>query len=187
MVGYNVPSIKTTDKVWQVYALDVLTGILDGGDSARLAKDLIRQNPIASEVGANYDMFNRFGSLFILNGIPASRHSVKELQQALLNEVKRLQTTLVDDQELQRIKTQVVASKTYAKDSVFSQAMLIGSLESIDVPWQVGEDYAKNIRAVTAEQLRAVAQQFLIAKRLTIAELKPETLPSKTPSLDKKS
>ncbi len=36
MMGYNVPSYDSTPNQKEVYALDVLSGILDGGSSSRL-------------------------------------------------------------------------------------------------------------------------------------------------------
>ena len=42
-----------------------------------------------------------------------------------------MKTELVSEEELERIKTQIVASKVYEKDSVFYQAMQMGTLETV--------------------------------------------------------
>lgn len=173
LMAYNTPSLVTAEHTWQAYALEVTTAILAGGNSARLAKDLVRTQGIAVEADAGYDLFNRGESLFILSGIPGKDHTVDELKTAFLQQIKALQNELVSTQELTRIKTQVLAAETYAKDSLFNQAMEIGTLESIGLSWQIGAAYADNILAVTAEQVQKVAQRFLQTDRLTIAELNP--------------
>jgi zinc protease len=67
----------------------------------------------------------------------------------------------------------VVASAVYEQDSTFYQAMKIGQLESVGLDWRVADDYVARIKAVTAEQLQAVASKYLVEKNLTVAELVP--------------
>lgn len=180
LMGFNVPSLKTVDAPWEAYALDVLAGILDGGSSARLTRELIRGKQIAASASAGYDLYRRFDSLFILDGIPSKGHSVEELKAAFLGQINQLKTDLVTKDELRRVKAQVVANKIYERDSLFGQALLIGALESIDLSWRAGEEYVAHIKAVTPEQIRLVAKKYLIPQRLTIAELKPLPLHSTT-------
>ena len=87
----------------------------------------------------------------------------------------------MSEQELERIKTQVVANAVYERDSVFYQAMQIGMLETVGLDWKLSDDYVKNIQAVTAEQVQAVAQKYFIDKTLTVAELIPEPLGNNKP------
>ena len=63
VMGYNVPTAKTAKEPWEVYALDVVTGILDGGRSARFEKELVRDQQIASSISAGYSPFDRLDSL----------------------------------------------------------------------------------------------------------------------------
>ena len=74
---------------------------------------------------------------------------------------------------MERIKTQVVADTIYERDSMFYQGMIIGALESVGLDWRVYEDYVKNIQAVTAEQVQAVAKKYFTDDRLTVAKLVP--------------
>ena len=70
----------------------------------------------------------------------------------------------------------MVANAVYERDSVFYQAMQIGMLETVGLDWRLSDDYVKNIQAVTAEQVQAVAKKYFIDKTLTVAELVPQTL-----------
>ncbi len=173
ILGYKVPVLKTAEHDWEPYALEMLAGILDGGDSARLSVELVRGSQIATSAGAGYDPYSLQADLFLLSGTPSEKHTAKELQQALLAQVKRLQDEPVGEDELERIKTQVVAEAVYEQDSIFYQAMKIGQLETVGLDWRIGEEYVDRIQAVTAEQVQAVAKKYLVENTLTVAELVP--------------
>ena len=179
MMGWKVPVVKTADVAWEPYALEMLAGILDGGASARFSRELVRGKEIATSIGAGYGLFSRLDDLFIVAGTPTKAHTVPELEQAVMQQIVQLQTELVSEQELKRIKAQVVANKTYERDSVFYQAMQIGMLETIGLDWRLSEEYVKNIDAVTAQQVRAVARKYFIDKTLTVAELIPQPIGDK--------
>lgn len=176
MLGYRAPALRTVDAPWKAYALEVLAGVLDGGESARLARELVRGRQVAASAGAGYGPFGRYDDLVTLSGVPAEGHDVAELEAALREQVERLREEPVAAEELERVKAQVAASEVYQRDSVFYQAMQIGMLETVGLDWEVGEDYAENIRAVTAEQVQAVAREYLRPERLTIAVLDPQPL-----------
>lgn len=179
MMGWKVPVVKTAEVAWEPYALEMLAGILDGGASARFSRDLVRGQEIATNIGAGYGLFSRLDDLFLVAGTPTQAHTIAELQQAVMQQVEALQTEAVNAQELERIKTQVVASAVYERDSVFYQAMQIGMLETVGLDWRLSDDYVKNIQAVTAEQVQAVAKRYFINKTLTVAELLPQPLDGK--------
>ena len=173
VMGYKVPALITADDRTEPYALEVLAGVLDGGDSARLSRELVRGSQIAASAGAGYDLYDRQQTLLLLDGVPAQGHSVAEIERALRAQVARLREELVPQADLDRVKARVVAAEVFQQDSVFYQAMRIGILETIGLGWRVMDEYVPGIQAVTAEQVRAVARKYLVDSRLTIAELKP--------------
>lgn len=183
MMGWKVPVVATIDQAssWEPYALEMLAGILDGGDSARFSRNLVRGDEVAASVGAGYGLFSRLADVFIVAGTPVKGKSIAELQQAVMQQITQLQTELVSEQELNRIKAQVVANAVYERDTVFYQAMQIGMLETIGLDWRLGDAYVENVQAVTAEQVQAVAKKYFINEGLTVAELIPMPLDGKKP------
>lgn len=173
LMGYRVPALNTIDEPWKAYALDVLAAVLDGGDSARLPRELVRGRQIAASAGAGYDLYARHDGLLTLEGVPAEGQDMASLEQALREQVRRLREEPVSAPELERIKVQVTAAKVYERDSVFYQANQIGELETLGLGWRVGEAYVEHIRAVTPEQVQAVAKEFLLDDNLTLARLDP--------------
>ncbi len=173
MLGYKVPSLATAENDWEAYALSVLGGVLDGGRSARLSKRLVREKELVSGAGAGYNLFARYPTLFLFDATPTEQHSIAEVEQALYEEIKDIQQNLVSEEELDRVKAQVIASEVYQQDSVQRQATVIGSLETVGLGWKEMGEYRQRINAITAEQVREVAQKYLIEDRLTVALLQP--------------
>ncbi|MDT8282196.1 MAG: pitrilysin family protein [Gammaproteobacteria bacterium] len=177
IMGYKAPIMTAAEhnqpEEWELYALEVLAGVLDGGSGARLSKNLIRGQQIASSASASYSMIARHETLFVLSAVPNENTAVEVLEFALREQISTLKTRLPDEDELERVKAQVVAAQVYQQDSTFYQAMEVGMLDTIGLPWQVKDEYVQKILAVTAEQVQQVANKYLNDDRLTVAVLEP--------------
>ncbi|WP_133139319.1 M16 family metallopeptidase [Legionella genomosp. 1] len=173
MFGYSAPTVKTAKTNWEPYALEVIAGILDAGESSRFAKNLVRGSHLASNVDIYYNLYNRYQTQFVLFGIPTQNHTMDELKTALLREIHRLQTEPVNGVELNRIKTQIIAQKTFEKDSIFGQAMELGLLETIGLGSETAESYTSKIQAITPAQIQEAAQRYLKENTITEARLYP--------------
>jgi len=176
VLGYNTPSFTVATEKWQTYALDVAAGILDAGESSRLQKNLVRGDQIATSASANYDLFSRIAGLFVLTATPNQEHSVKDLKKALLAQIEQLQKKPVSQSELGRVKAQIIAQKVYSQDSMLYQGMIMGSLESVGLPWNSIDEYVKQVQKITPLQVQQVAKKYLTENRLTVAELVPQKI-----------
>lgn len=177
MLGYPVPTVTTAKKAdsYVPYALEIIAGILDAGDSGRFTNHLVRGQQIASDVDVYYNLYARYQTQFVLYGTPDRNHRIDELKQAILTELKQLQTVKIPDQELQRIKTQIIAQKTFERDSIFGQAMELGLLETVGLGWETADHYVDRINKITAEEIQQTAQTYFNPNHLTEAVLLPET------------
>lgn len=181
-MGYKTPVIRAgidadeTVTEHELYALEVLAGILDGGNSARLASRLVRGSEIAASVGAGYGLVSRLDSLFTFSGTPSQDKTVADLEQAIREQIEELQQNLISQEELDRVKAQVVSSDVYEKDSMFFQGYIIGLLETIGLDWRLADEYVARVQAVTAEQVRDAARKYLVDDRLTVAVLEPQPM-----------
>jgi zinc protease len=173
MFGYTVPSIKTAKKPWEPFALDIISNILDAGESSRFAKNLIRGAHVASSVDVYYDLNARYQTQFIFFGTPSRTRNLNEFKAGILNEINALQRGLVSEKELKRIKTQIIAQKTFEKDSILGQAMELGLLETIGVGAESADSYADKINAITPEQIQEVAKRYFNKQSMTQAQLFP--------------
>ncbi|HBI21361.1 MAG TPA: peptidase M16 [Legionella sp.] len=177
LLGYTVPSIKSaapTDAATP-YALEIISGLFSAGDSGRFNKQLVRGTQVASSADAYYNPYARYQTQFVLFGTPSKGHTVADLSAGILREINRLKDTPIAANELQRIKTQLIAQKTFQRDSIFTQATELGLLETVGLGWQTADQYVERIHAITPEQVQKTARRYFLDNGLTEAQLIPET------------
>ena len=180
-MGYHVPTLvdnpKAPEDSWEPYALDVLSGVLSGNDSSRLNQKLVRETALAVDVGAGYDSTSRGReALFELVGTPSEGKTVADLEAALITQIELIKTGGVTQQELDRVKAAVIASDVYQRDSMFYQGMQIGQLETMGYSWRLLKEYPEKLKAVTSEQIQAVAKKYLTKDNMTVATLDPQPI-----------
>ncbi len=175
--GFDVPSLKSAEQESEIYALVLASAILDGGDSARLNRDLIRGSQIASSVGTYYDAFKPFPTQFIFTGIPAHGKTIAELEKKIMEQIELMKSQPVTEAELEKAKTQLLAQEVFEKDSMSEQATLLGLLETVGLSWKLADEFPAKIKAVTPSQIQQVAKKYFDVKRVTVAELIPEMTP----------
>ena len=181
LMAYHVPvhtSAGSKQDDSEPYALAVLSGVLDGGQSARFERELVREQKVAVRAGAGYDAIGRAPTLFLFDGTPAAGKTVQDLEQRLRAQVERIKKEPISAEELARVKAQVVASDVFRRDSVFYQAMQLGQLAVSGLDVNLIDERVRRIDAVTPEQVSAVARKYLIDSNLTIAVLDPLPIPS---------
>ena len=175
IMGYKMP-ILHDEKVSEedIYALSVLTGILDGGSSARIPMQMLRGDEIAVDAGVSYDPLERLAGLFMFAGTPNQGVSTLELEQAFKDQITQLQKTPVSMSELDRVKAQVIANKVFEKDSMFNRAMQIGMLDSVGHDWRLLDQSVEKVNRVTPADIQRVAKSYFDDRQLTIATLFPQ-------------
>jgi len=177
LMGYHVPALTNPDTDWEPYALEVLAGVLSGNPAARLNQRLVRESKLAIDASAGYDLMSRGRqSVFALDATPSEGKTVAELEAALIQQIEAIKESGVTAEELERVKAGVIAADVYKRDSMFYQGMQIGTIETIGFPWKILEDYPNKLRAVTPEQVQAVAKKYLLPDNLTVATLDPQPI-----------
>ena len=179
LMAFKVPVVRDVEKDVDPYALEMLSAVLDGYDAARLNQHLVRDQRLATSVGAGYDSTSRGPGLFYLQGSPAAGKTPAEIEAALRAEVARIASEGVSPAELERAKSQLVAGQIYKLDSMFAQAMEIGQLETSGLSYRQDKRLIEKLQAVTAEQVQAVAKTYFGDDGLTVGVLDPQPLPDK--------
>ncbi len=183
IMGYKTTALGQPDtEDWEPYALEMLSSVLDGGGSTRLQRELVRGSQVAAEAGASYSAFTRLPGLLMLDGTPAQGHDLADLERALGAQIQRLKDEPVGTAELTRIRTGLIANKVYELDSVYGQAMQIGTLEAVGLGWPLLDQYVQHLGAITPEQIQAVARKYLTSDNLTVALLDPQPMSGDAPT-----
>ena len=156
-------------------ALTVLAAVLDGYSGARLDRGLTQgEGRVADSAGAYNGLWGRGPQVFALDGVPVKGKSAEQVELALRAQVARVASDGVSEAELNRVKTQWVASEVYKLDSVFNQARSLGSYWALGLPLDAGERLVERLRAVQAAQVQAVAARYFADDQLTVATLRPQ-------------
>jgi zinc protease len=175
-MGFHAPVLRDVEKDWEPFALQVLVGVLDGNESARLNKNLVRTGNVANHAGAGYDGLERGPGMFVLDGTPSEGKTVADLEAALRAEVDKIKTAGITDEELERVKSQVIAARVFGLDSMFGQAMQIGNIEITGFSWRDFDRLMEKLKQVSADQVKEVANKYLQDDQLTVAVLDPQPL-----------
>jgi zinc protease len=176
LLAYRAPELRDAHNDWEPYALEILAGVLGAGDSARLNKILVRDKRVAMDVGAGYDGIARGPGMFLIEGTSSEGRSTDDLVRAVQEVVRSIQQQGITQQELRRIKAQVVASQVYERDSIFYQAMKIGEMEIAGLSHRDLDIRLDKLKLVTVQQVQEVANKYLVEENLTIGLLDPQPL-----------
>lgn len=168
LMSYHVPNWESPD----AYPLELLARILSSGRSSRLYHNLVYQQKLALDAEADYNFDTIDPFLFSFAGQPMPGKTVAQLEAAIEAEIKRLQTELVGETELQKAKNQVAASFYMALDSIFYRGMLLGRTATV-ARWTLLKEFIPKIQQVTREQIREVAKKYLVSENLTVGVLAP--------------
>ena len=180
-LAFKVPALQSLDASapgdQDALALTVLAAVLDGYSGARLERALTQgENRVADSAGADNGLWGRGPQLFSLEGVPSQGKTAAQVELALREQVARIARDGVTAAELSRVKTQWVASAVYKRDSVFNQARELGTHWVQGLPLDADEQLIARLRAVTAEQVQAVAARYFGDDQLTVAVLLPQPL-----------
>ncbi len=173
----------TTSAGRDALALTVLSAVLDGYSGARLDRALVQgEGRVADSAGASSGLMGRGPQVFILDGVPAEGKTTAQVADALREQVARIGREGVSEAELNRVKTQWVASETYKLDSVFSQARELGSNWVQGLPLDGSERIIAALRSVTSAEVQSVAAKYFSGDQMTMATLLPQPVdPKRTP------
>ena len=174
-MAWKVPKLepgKLNDP--EPYALELLTAVLDGYDNARLNRTLVKQEKVVNDVGVGYDMISRGPELFLINVTMAKGKTVAQAQASIRKAIEEIKEKGILESELKRIKVRILSDQIYKRDSIFGQAMEIGSNEMAGFSWRDIDSMLEKMQTITPAQVQEVAKKYLVDEGLTIAVLEPQ-------------
>jgi zinc protease len=174
--GFNVPSLATAQDARSVNALRLIAALLDGGYSARIPTRLERGEELVSGAAARYDGYARGDSLFMISATPNMQKgkSLADVEAGIWKLLDELKTKAPSPEELERVRAQVIANVVYERDSITSQATMIGELETVGLSWKVMDEEVQALQSVTPEDIQKAASTYFTRERLNVAHVLPE-------------
>lgn len=166
--GYHRPSITDPDN--SVY--DIISSLLSDGRTSRLYKSLIETQKVALVAeGISGFPGDKYPNLMLFYALTAPGHTVDELAIALGQEITKLQTQLVSEKELERVKTQARAGLLRSLDSNMGMAEQLLEYEVKTGSWRNLFKQLDDITKVTPADIQRVAQSTFTAENRTIGKL----------------
>ncbi len=136
----------------------VMNSIMSGGMSSRLFQKLRDEMGICYYVGADNNEFTDHGFFSVFAGVDSKR--VKEAIVILLSEMNKIKNNFVKAEELNKAKQHLIGGLNLGLESSDSLAMFYGEQEVLRKELKKPEDIIKEIKAVTAEEIKFVAERI---------------------------
>lgn len=176
-MAWKAPKLGSQDLDYvEPYALSVLSAILDGHSNSRLNRTLVRDQRMANSVSSSYDLKGRGPQLFSISASPTKNTNLDVLEKNIRKIILEIKNKGVTELELNRVKSQLLSSQIYKRDSIFAQAMEIGMSEMEGISWRHLDKVIENIQKVQSKDIQAVIEKYLVDDQLTIAVLDPQPL-----------
>jgi zinc protease len=175
---YLVPS-ATTAAAGESPALDVLAQLMGGGSNSYLYRALVIDRPLAVSASAGYQGTSLDPTQFTISASPKPGVEFAQVEQAIDQVIADIAENPVHAEDLERVKTQLIAGAIYAQDNQAVLARWYGGALTTGLSIEDIRNWPDRIRAVTAEQVRAAAQKWLDKKRSVTGYLIKDSAPKR--------
>ena len=135
------------------YTADLITDILSGGGSSRLYQSLVKEQQLFSNIEC-YHMGSTDAGLLVIEGKLVKGIDIKKAEQAINEEIKKIQATGVTVTELEKVKNKTESALAFEDMSVMNRASSIAMYELLGDADLMNSELEK-YRAVTAENILA--------------------------------
>jgi predicted Zn-dependent peptidase len=170
-IGYHVPDAKSKDGP----ALEALANIVGRGRSSRLYQNLVKDKKIAIQASCMGGFpGDKFPNLIVFIAVPAAGKASAECQAAIEEEIEKIKKESVTEDELTKFKRSSIKGLLgQMKSNTQMAAMLTYGdvvLGGVDETFK----QVDQIKAITADDVKRVANQYLVKTHRTIGEILPE-------------
>jgi zinc protease len=171
---YLVPS-ATTGAPGESAALDVLAQLMGGGSNSYLYRALVVDRPLAVGASAAYQGTSLDETQFSIAASPKPGVEFAQVEQVIDEVIAKAAQTPASSEDLERVKTQLIAEAIYAQDNQATMARWYGGALTTGLGIEDIRSWPDRIRAVTAEQVRQAAREWLDKKRSVTGYLIKDT------------
>src|SRR3984893_16585351 len=175
-VTLSAPPVEApTARRGESAALDVLAQLVGNGSNSYLYRALVVDRPLAVSAGAGYQGTSLDATQFMISASPKQGVEFSQIEQVIDSVIADVGQKLALPEDLERVKTQLIAEAIYAQDNQATLARWYGGALTTGLSVEDIRSWPDRIRAVTAEQVRDAAQKWLDKKRSVTGYLIKET------------
>ncbi len=172
--GYHRPDYSSPDDA--VY--DAIADLMSDGRTSRLYRSLVRDKKIASDAAGFSGLpGNKYPHLFAFYAFPLPGHKPEEMEQAIHEEIDKIKSQDITDDELKMIKTRSKANLIRSLGSNEGLANNLGIYQARYDDWRELFRQVDRIDKITKADIRRVANQTFVATNRTVGIIETATPP----------
>ena len=149
--------------------IDLLGMVLGGGDSSRLYREVKDRAQLVHGIhSSSYTPLDP--GLFVVDA-ELDADKIDRTVTAIAEQVRRVRDLGPSDTELERARTNLLASQIHERETMQGQAQKLGYFELLAGGVEAEKVYLDRVRRATTGDLQRVAQQYLTPERATVVAL----------------
>jgi predicted Zn-dependent peptidase len=169
LMVFHVPESSHPD----YYALTLLSDILTSGDSARLTKNLVFDEQVATTVFSFYPESIDPG-LFYIYAAASQQTPYEKVEKAIVSQLNRIMRGGIDERELQKAKNQKLVDFYRSISTIDGKAESIGNYELYFGSYEKFYQAPASFEEVSVDDIKRVANKYLRKKNRTVGILSKE-------------
>jgi zinc protease len=172
-MSWKAPARRDPD----FYALNLLQTVLSTGDSSRLYQRMVKGDKVALSVSVSYEE-RRGPSAFEAFVVYKPGTTAEQTRVILLDEIDKLKTTNISEEELQKAKNQLLrglfsSSSSSSLQKSLSRAEMLAEYTSFyKDPSLIDSDIARYM-TVTTDDIKAMANKIFTKEGVTTIDVVP--------------
>lgn len=168
IVGYHCPDARHKDS----RPLEAMANIIGQGRSSRLNQVLVKEKKVAVAVVSIFGFpSDKFSNLTVFYAVPSRGHTSAECLELIDEEIEKIKKESVTPEELTKFKRGAVKGILSQMKSNSRMAALLTYADVVLGDWKLMFEQIEEIRAITAEEVKRVANKYLVKKHRTIGEI----------------
>lgn len=156
ILSYRTPAMSSRETA----VMDVIASILSGGSSSKLPKKLVDEKKNAVQAGAFNFSLEDYGA-YCIYALPSGNHTLDELQKDIDEEIEKISTELISDEDYQKQANQ------FENSYISQNSKMLGIAENLSNGYtfykntnRLNEEL-KQRQSITKEEIRDVARKYL--------------------------
>ncbi len=168
LMGYHKVDINHEDDV----VFNVLSDILGSGRTSRLYTKLVKDQKIAVNASSFTDFpGSKYPNMIVFFAFPSKDYTAADTEQAIEEEIERIRNEEVTEEELSRAKVRARVNLIRGLESNMGLATQLAYFHVLTGDWRNLFHSIDAINEVTAEDIKRVANQYLVSKNRTVASI----------------
>lgn len=175
MMAYRTPSMKTRD----AYVLDLISTILSDGKSSRLYKKMVDTKKEALQVGA-FNISQEDYSMYVIYALPLGKTKLTDLTKDFDEEINKIRTQLISEKEFQKLKNKMENQFVNSNSSVEGIANSLARYYLLYGDTNLINNEIDIYNSITREEIKDVANKYLKPNQRLILNYLPKKEANKT-------